>query len=525
MVVRNVVQRNTYYDSVALMRAATRLTDRPGIETASLVMGTEPNQQVLATAGLLTGDGRTARPNDLIVAVRGTPEAAAAALDATASLLESSQGPESAGPGAADTVDVPRSIAGAPEGTRLALISTPGRYAAAEALKALRCGMHAFVFSDNVPLADEIALKREAHRRGLLVLGPDCGTAVLDGIPLGFANTVRRGRIGLIGASGTGLQQISTLLHAAGEGTSQIIGVGGRDLSGPVGGISMLDALDLLAADPGTDVVVLVSKPPSPDVARTLLDRAATCGTPVVAAFLGSDTAPPAPSVTLAPTLRDAATAAVRLVGGTAPDPQEDPRPAPTAPTPRRRLLRALYAGGTFAHEARLLLPPVTTSAAPYVPGACPELPDRHTVLDLGGDAYTAGRPHPMIDPTVRTAYLRAALDDPATAVVVLDVVLGHGAAADPAGALAAVLEEHRDTAPDPGPVVIAFVVGTPDDPQNLHAQERTLRAAGVLVTDSSTTAARTAARLLADAAQPATAPPAPDAPGSTVPARTGGHA
>ncbi|MFD3478435.1 transcriptional regulator [Streptomyces sp. NPDC058695] len=515
MVLRNAVHKDLYADSVALMRVAARLAEPPGVESISLVMGTPANRDVLARSGLLTTPGHDAGPNDLLVAVRGEPDAVDTALALAVDALSGPGEGPGAGPKAgADAGPPVRSLAGAPAETSLALISTPGPYAAAEALKALRLGMHAFVFSDHVPIEQEVLLKREAARRGLLVMGPDCGTAVISGIPLGFANEVRAGCVGLVGASGTGLQQVSSLLHSMGAGVSHVIGTGSRDVSAEVDGLTMRAGLDALAADPATDVIVLVSKPPASHVAEQLLVRAGASGKPVVACFLGTDETSPAPArVTLVPTLFEAARSAASLaVGGALPSGEELPKLP--APVPPRRLLRALYAGGTFAHEAVWLLGPVlggiTRSAPPPAPGAAPRLPDRHLVLDLGDDEFTAGRPHPMIDPTVRTEYLRAALADPRSAAVVLDVVIGHGAAPDPAAALAGALAE----APADAPPVIAFVVGTDDDPQGLTAQRRILRAAGAYVVDSSTTAARACAELLATsddlALAPAASAPAP---------------
>jgi FdrA protein len=384
----------------------------------------------------------------------------------------------------------------------LAVISTPGAYAAAEALKALRLGLNVFLFSDNVPLADEVMLKREAHRRGLLVMGPDCGTAIVNGVPLAFANDVRAGDVGLIGASGTGLQQVSSLIDRAGSGITQVIGVGSHDLSEEVGAISMLAALDALAADPATRVIVLVSKPPASSVAERVLVRAAATGKPVVASFLGSSLEPPADSIHVARTLEEAARLAVALSRGAGVD---DPLTVDPAPIVRdlgegRRYLRALYSGGTFAYEARLLLGPVQTSLGHPATGHVPELPAAHLVLDLGDDEFTVGRPHPMIDPSLRVQLLRAAAAAPDTAAILLDVVIGHGAAPDPAVPLAEVIQAARSQ-PDGGPTVIAFVCGTAADPQGLERQESLLREAGAVLAPSSTAAARLAAAIV-EAAQ-----------------------
>ncbi|MHA6622531.1 acyl-CoA synthetase FdrA [Pseudonocardia sp. DLS-67] len=499
MAVGSVARANSYFDSVVLMRVASELGGRPGVRTASLVMATETNKDVLAAAGLLTDESRDAGPNDLVIAVDGEETAVRAALVAAEEALHGEGTSPGAGDGAASPA--PRTLAGAGGGANLALISTPGRYATAEALKALRNGMHVFLFSDNVPVEDEVLLKQEAQRRDLLVMGPDCGTAVLNGVPLGFANQLRSGGVGLVGASGTGLQQVSSLVDTWGSGISQVVGVGSRDLSEEVGGLSMLAALDALAADPATEVIGLVSKPPAAPVAEKVLQQAGAIGKPVVVAFLGADLQSPSDSVVVVPSLDEAAAAAVRLGTGT---------PPPAAPAHAadrlaagldggRRLLRGLYAGGTFAYEAGLLVEPLLGHVDHTVDDGPPgSLPGRHVILDLGDDRFTVGRPHPMIDPSTRVEYLRSATHDPATAVIVLDVVLGHGAGPDPAGALAGVVAEA--TSRPGGPVVVAFVVGTAADPQGLAGQERTLAEAGAVIARSSTDAARLAAAVLTSA-------------------------
>ncbi|WP_033287797.1 acyl-CoA synthetase FdrA [Amycolatopsis jejuensis] len=487
MTARNIVFPNSYFDSVVLMRTAATLGARPGVRAASLLMATEPNRQVLADAGLLAAEAGAAGPNDLIVAVDCDDDLVDSVLAAAGELLEDRP---AVVPG---DLPAPRTLAAVADTADLAVISTPGRYAAAEALKALRLGLHVFLFSDNVDVRDEVRLKRYAHERGLLVMGPDCGTAILNGVPLAFANVVRPGRIGLVSASGTGLQQVSTLLDAWGAGVSQVLGVGGRDLSADVGGLSTLDALDALAADPGTDVIVLISKPPAPSVADLVLRRASGLGKPVVATFLGG--AASVAGVTVVSTLDEAAGAALRLALGVTPPAalrRDVVRPA------NRRLLRALFAGGTFACEARAILGPVLGEVASaverYLPGTPPVLPDSHLILDLGDDAFTVGRPHPMIDPTSRLDFLRAAAADPETAVVLLDVVLGHGAGPDPAGALAPAIAAMT-------PQVVAFVVGTAGDPQGLAEQQRKLTDAGAMVARSSTEAAQLAGEHLTEAA------------------------
>ncbi len=495
MATRCAIRPGAYFDSVVLMRVAAEIGDLPGVRIASLVMATPANKAVLADAGLLTPDAQAAGPSDLVIAVDGDDEALDSAIAAADEALSARGAPS--GDDGPNPIR-PRSLAQVDAG--LALISTPGRYAAAEAMKALRRGMSVFMFSDNVPVEQECELKREAHARGLLVMGPDCGTALVDGVPLGFANNVRRGNIALVGASGTGLQQVSTLIHRWGGGVSQIVGVGSRDLSAEVGGISMIDTLDALSSDPDTGVIVLVSKPPHPRVAAQVLERSEAVGKPVVAAFLGGERLGARGEVEVVSTLEDAARAALVAAGGSPPEVSSAVSTDRPSHNGGRRLLRALYAGGTFAYEAKALLGPrIALAADGAMPAGArrePELPGEHLVLDLGADEFTVGRPHPMIDPAVRLEMLRAAGADPRTLVIVLDIVLGHGAAADPAGDLAPLISSIA--AGDDAPEIVAFVVGTDADPQGLERQEATLRDAGARLAASSTDAARLVTGILA---------------------------
>lgn len=502
-VVRARVFGNTYRDSVELMQIAAAIEAIDGIDRAGLVMATPANRAVLAEAGLETDAAAGARPNDLVVTVSAVDdEAAEAALDRAAARLAGLD----AGSSDEATHQDARTIAEAVAelGTaNLALISTPGSYATAEALKALKRGLNVFLFSDNVPLEDEIELKAVARRKGLLLMGPDCGTAILDGVPLGFANAVRRGTIGLIAASGTGLQQVSCLIHRAGGGVSQAIGVGGRDLDEHVGGAMMLDALARLAADSGTDVIVLISKPPAASVAERVLEAVAEAGKPVVVNFLGGDPV----SVSLAgaipaATFDAAAAIATSLASGQPPPGSSDDvdasaaAEAATVLAPGQVRIRGLYSGGSLAGEAKLILKATLG----------PERAATHEILDLGDDEYTVGRPHPMIDPRLRAEFLLAAALDPSTAVILVDVVLGYGAHPDPAGAIAAAIGEARAAAAAQGRrvVIVASVCGTDEDPQGLAAQESTLAAAGVTLASSNARAASIAAHIAGRAADAA---------------------
>jgi succinyl-CoA synthetase alpha subunit len=366
------------------------------------------------------------------------------------------------------------------------VISVPGEYAYAEALKALKLGLGVFLFSSHVSVEDEARLKQMAARRGRLVMGPDCGTALLDGRPLGFANAVRRGGIGLVAASGSGLQEVMCLIDQGGGGVSQAVGTGGRDLHEQVGGLSMLAGIERLGRDPETRVMVLLSKPAAPAVTRAVLQAAAASGKPVVAAILGAKVEElDQPGVHVARTLEDAACQALRLEGRTLPA-GESPEAAP--PEPPRRWVRGLFVGGTLCTEARLVLAEALGPVAQ--PGADDPWPAGHWCQDLGDEAFTRGRPHPMIDGRLRAARMAQAAADPTTAVVLFDVVLGYGASPDPLEPLLPVVR-----AAPAGVRFVAHVCGTEADPQRLSGQAAALQQAGVTVRPSNAAAARLAAR------------------------------
>lgn len=509
------VHAGLYQDSVALMRVAQGLQSLPGVVHATLQMGSAANKDILRDAGLLDDSVAGAGPADIMVVVqaRGADACRAALAEARARLSGESRPPSAAGGAAGDARPAARAlrqaagaVAGAPGGAGLAQISVPGPYAAAEALKALALGLDVFLFSDNVPLAQEVALKREAQRRGRLVMGPDCGTAIVGGVPLGFANAVRRGSIGLVAASGTGLQEVTSQIHRLGGGVSQAIGTGGRDLQAEVGAVSMRQGIALLARDPGTRVIAIISKPPAPEVAGWVRAALEAAGKPAVVLFIGEPAAAPRrrggqPPLAQVGTLVDCAAQAVRLAGLRARrgPPASYPLPARPRFARRQRWLRALYSGGTFAAEAQALWSGMGLEVWSNVPLADGRaLPDarrasrQHTVLDLGDDAFTVGRPHPMIDATARIERLLQEAADPEVRVLLLDVVIGWGAHADPAAELAPALREAQAIARRGGRrlAVIGFVCGTDQDPQGLARQEAALRDAGMVLAGNSANAA-----------------------------------
>jgi FdrA protein len=481
------VRTGAYADSVTLLQVSKDVAAVPGVENAQVAMATPLNLDVLASMGFALP---ATTPNDMVVALKiaadGDLTAALAAVDAaltrkTRSTERAEQEPHrTTGSAMADT------------DADLALVSVPGEHAFVEAMDALDLGRDVMVFSDNVPLEQEVALKRRAADRGLLVMGPDCGTAVVGGVGLGFANRTRPGPVGIVAASGTGCQQLLCLLDAGGAGVSAALGVGGRDLSAEVGGLSTREAMRRLDQDPTVELIVVVSKPPADEVAADLRALATTLGTPVELALLGEGQ----------PDLTVAAEKALEALG----------RPRPTWRTwgtggsvsVASGYLRGLFVGGTLCDEAMLVAAAALGPIRSNIPFS-PELrldatltAEAHTMVDFGDDELTSGRAHPMIDPTLRLEHLARTAADPSTGIVLMDVVLGHGAEADPAASLAPAIRRARETARATGrelPVVVA-VVGTEDDPQQLSRQASALADAGAEVFLSNAQATRRAVDL-----------------------------
>ncbi|WP_140920907.1 acyl-CoA synthetase FdrA [Limnobaculum xujianqingii] len=497
MSVKHKVFANLYQDSVSLMQVSAQINKLPGIEQASVVMGTETNLIQLRDAGL--DNGCQAGPNDLIIAVRGEDEACDEALALAEQRLKSKPEESNSGgvrPPVLTSLEMATETA---EDANLALISVPGDYAAAEAIKALNLGMNVMLFSDNVSMAHEKQIKQLAREKHLLVMGPDCGTAIINGMPLGFANVVKRGAIGVVAASGTGLQEVSCRIDQLGAGISQALGTGGHDLHEEIGGISMLFGVDALANDPETQVIVLISKPPARPVAERILQQAQKAGKPVVVNFLGADAQEFHTSgITFVHTLADAAEVAVALlnqksipasVAQISPA-DEKVLAAESVHLPaQRREIRGVFAGGTFCYEAQLLCKQQGFSASSNTPvKGNTQLSDiwhsqGNTIVDMGDDDFTNGRPHPMIDPTLRNQRIQEELSDPKTAVMLFDLVLGYGASMEPADELLEVIAQVREKVGAQNlPLLIAHVCGTEADPQVRSRQIENLRQAGVLV-------------------------------------------
>ncbi|HEX4407568.1 MAG TPA: acyl-CoA synthetase FdrA [Xanthobacteraceae bacterium] len=499
-----------YRDSVALMQLSAALAKMPGVAQASAVMGTENNLSLLRQAGMDIGQVAIG-PNDLLIAIQGDEAAAGEALKEAKTRL-SSQGAKVDAGGPLEMP--PHSIGMAlarHEDANLAMISTPGEYATAEALKALNLGLNVMLFSNNVSGADEAMLKRVARDKDLIVMGPDCGTAIINGIPLAFANVVKRGPIGAVGASGTGLQEITVLVDRLGSGISQAIGTGGHDLSAEVGGISMLTGLKYLTDDPETKIITLISKPPAKEIADQILGKARASGKPVVVIFLGADPkAITGGNIHGATTLEDAARIAVALAKGEKPPAANGAATLPAGLpklAPGQKYIRGLFSGGTFCFQATMLLQSAMDIHSNSAVGKSLPLADMfksegNTVVDLGDDVFTRGRPHPMIDYRLRTERIVQEAQDPGMAVLLLDVVLGFGSNADPAAELIPALKKARQIAEKEGRafICVGHVCGTDGDHQGLAAQSKALAETGMILADSNAQAVRLARDIVAPA-------------------------
>ena len=508
-----LIMTSRYYDSVMLMNVARDLQDTSGIEDAALLMGTDANKELLKQTDLLTEEAEGATPNDLMITLKGNKKGIKVALERVESLLtrpsRAESGPQDYQPQTLRTAVREHADA------NLAVISVAGSYAAAESMDALRAGLNVLLFSDNVSIEDELALKCYAVEHDLLLMGPGAGTSILNGVALGFANVVPSGPVGILSAAGTGLQEVSCILAREGVGVSQGIGVGGRDLSDEIDGLMTLHALKALQDDPETEVIVAISKIPSPTVVQKVLAKLTSSRKPSVVIFMGES---PSGSRTkeaiqeglyLANTLEEAALIAAALARDEdvkrvqsrlekqSQKLESKARTIITQLQPEQKYLRGLFSGGTLCEEGMRIwgvkVGPVWSNA-PLNPEYT--LPDshhsvEHCAVDLGEEEFTVGRPHPMIDHDLRIQRLYQEAQDSSVALIQMDVVLGYGAHADPASELAPAIEKARNIAEKDGRIltVVVSITGTEGDPQGLDRQREAFEKSGAIVAESNAAA------------------------------------
>lgn len=510
---RTIIRKNSYFDSVTLMSIGNQIKSTEGIEEAVVAMATELNQEILENVGLATEETRQASPNDFIIAIKAESEEL---CDAAIQLVDEKLNAKNDGGEAkkATCSTIKQAVREMPD-ANVAVISVPGRYAAREAMLALKQGLHVMLFSDNVSIEDERRIKEFAAERGLLVMGPDCGTAAINGVGLCFANAVRKGPIGIVGASGTGLQEVMVQIDRMGSGVSQAIGTGGRDLKDAIGGIMMEQGIRALNQDDATREIVLVSKPPAESVSRRIFKILESVEKPVVVCFLEGDMSMEHPEhVHLCNTLYDAARTAVSIIDPEriakaaekdADDIRQQVDDARRGLTPNQTALRGFFCGGTLCAEAVFLIRgkvPSLKSNVSHKPGEeydSSNAPEGTILIDMGDDEFTNGRPHPMIEPSLRNEKIIECGDDPSVGVVLLDFEIGFGSHNDPAGqTIDAIVEARRRAAAQGRSLAfVGYICGTENDHQELKAQERKLREVGVILASSNKEATEAAASII----------------------------
>jgi len=511
MAIVSTIRKNHYQDSMKLMQISQKLSALEGVKQASAIMATEANLLMLKEAGLIEKLPESAGANDLIIAIEAkSAEIGNEAIEKLDSLLM----PPDLGATSSVKYKSFETASNALPGANVAIVSVPGEYAKLEVAKAITKGLHTFLFSDNLTIEEEIELKERAREKGLLVMGPGCGTSIINGIGLGFSNIVNKGPIGVIAAAGTGLQEVSSLVNNLGSGITHGIGVGGRDLSEEVGGITTLEAIKLLNNDQSTEVLLLVSKPPSERVAKKILSTVKETGKPAVICFMGSDLKSKDPNIYFASTLDEASVRAVQFAKKINKRPRiysgknwkKLAQKSIKLLDPKQQYIRGLYSGGTLCYEAQQILEPIIGDVYSNAPlDKQFKLKDsnkseRNSLIDLGEEEFTVGRPHPMIDANLRSQRLLQEASKANVAVILFDVVLGYVASPDPAGDLLPAIREAKIKAKKTGRslVFVAHVCGTDNDPQGLADQEDKLREEEVLVFPTNALASRVAGLITA---------------------------
>lgn len=500
---KTIIKKSSYFDSIFLMNAGREVQKINGVNDVTFIMGTEMNKSVLEENGALTPEAAQANANDLIISLELEDENLVDEVLACLKELTTKKTTNQS-ESEAEYISFEKALEDFAE-ANLAFISVAGEFAAQEAKKALENGMHTFIFSDNVPIAEEVELKTIAQEKGLLVMGPGCGTSIINNISLGMMSKVREGNIGLVGASGSGIHEISVLVDRHGLGISQAIGTGGRDLSEEVGGVTMIQGINYLMHDEKTKVIVLVSKPPAPSTANKIFNLIKQSSKPVVICFLGGDEQQiKAAGAYYAFTLEEAAMMAIKLVSNEKIEAADfvnncKTQLSPLAEAeknklhPQQKYLRGLFCGGTHSEETILILQDMITDLHANVSiGRCKMLEDVHqslknSLIDMGGEEFTKGKPHPVIDPSILKDRLWKEASDPEVAVIMLDILLGYGAHPDPVATLEDTLVNIRQRSKEKGQYlsIVTSVCGSTKDPQDFEKQKRKLEELGVIVLPS----------------------------------------
>lgn len=489
---KNIIVANSYFDSATLMLLTNKVKEKLELSSqeVAIMMATEMNKRIMRESNLLDATGEAANSGDMLIAVK-TALSAQEVLELVQEIL-AAKAKKSVASTQVEVTSVQQAVAAYPE-SNFAVVSLPGVYAAREVKKLLKADKHVLLFSDNVSLEDEIALKDLAISRDLLMMGPDCGTAIINGVGLGFSNKVNPGNIGIVAASGTGLQEVATIISNLGSGISQAFGTGGRDIKAEVGGRMMLYCLDLLLKDPQTEKIVIVSKPPAPEVVEKIKAKLADSPKPVIACFLGASAQMFAgTNITFAPTLSEAAYLAVG---------QNAPELSTEGVAASGGNLRAIYCGGTLAYESLLMLEAAgqtvysNLAKKPEYQLNAKSVSQGHVVLDMGEDEFTVGKPHPMIDPSARSERIRREAHDPTVRIILADVELGYGSNDEATRVLAEDFAYVKSVNPEI--VCIGVICGSELDYQGYATQRQLLVEAGAVVPHSNAQAINLVRKLL----------------------------
>lgn len=509
----NLVKKNFYRDSVFLMSLSNKVRIIDGVIDSSVMMGTDSNKKLLTETGFFSKEGASASPNDLLICVSYSDNSDIKKIISEIEQMLDVQVSKTESCIAENPKNIEEAVELQPD-SNMAVISIPGQYVRYQSEKLLKKGLNQMIFSDNVLVEDEIHLKKIGVEKGLLVLGPDCGTAIINGVPLGFANVVRSGSIGVVAASGTGTQEVTTIIHKNGEGITQAIGLGGRDLKKDVGGLMAIEAIKMLENDPTTKVICVVSKPPAEEVEKKVLDIIKSCKKPFVIIFLGSKTKRnDSKNLYFAATLEDAALKSIAVLKNKKYSPKKKlskkflflASKERKKHNKNQKYVRGLFSGGTLCDEAMFVLEDSIGGIYSNIAvNTDLKLKDRNvsyknSFVDLGDDDFTRGVPHPMIDFTTRNKRMIQEAKDKEVAVLFFDMVLGYGAHPDPANAILPAITESQKIAKKQKRCMtfITSICGTDLDPQGFNKQKEILENAGVIILPSNVTAARFVEKLL----------------------------
>lgn len=497
---KTIIHKNTYQDSVVLMLLTNEISELEGVNKVSIMMATPANKDIFASSGLRTPELEEATANDMAIVVDAENEEVIDTVleEVDKFLAEQSKG--TSGEKIEKSIKTwEAALKELPE-ANLAVVSVPGVYAASVANRALDEDLNVFIFSDNVEIEDEVKIKEKAREKGLLCMGPDSGTGVINSVPIAFTNDIKEGKIGIVGASGTGIQEVSTIIDKLGEGVTNAIGTGGRDLAEEVGGITMLAGIATLAEDEDTEVITIISKPPAESVRNKIMNYLRTIDKPVVTIFLGEKPEYHEENLYQAYTLEEAARISVALVRGEEVEPFTGDSSIEVEDKKEGKTIKGYYSGGTLGGEAAILINDALDSdeGIESVEGFLFK-DGGFEIIDLGDDQYTQGKPHPMIDPTTRAEYMKKAIEDESTSVILFDLVLGYGSHEDMASALAPSIEELKAKAKEEGREVhfVTTICGTDRDPQGYSDQKKIMEDAGVIVCETNNAAVEKALALI----------------------------